>query len=252
VSPLFGCRTNSELCRVARVGTRTCPPSARRTAQALLAQRLRRLGVDVLVPLWRHAASKSEATRSAGNGPGLLMIRCSKSTGSSWDSLAPVEWAKNTGCSPALMGCCFVVVIGDWQTRGARGLCHPSSRPPRSWGAVPRQTALGAGHARWTPGGLSRDAAWTLPPPMASRKLVQRFELMRHVANGRTRAPSWWKGRVRMSSSCPMGARSRGDLQTQSDWPWRDSPQVPGVRYARLRATSSTYGAVTLIVVSEA
>ena len=27
-------------------------------------KRLRRLGLEVLVPLWRHAASKSEATRS--------------------------------------------------------------------------------------------------------------------------------------------------------------------------------------------
>src|SRR5206468_10684880 len=36
------------------------------------------------------------------------------------------------------------------------------------------------------------------------------------------------------------------DLQQQRDWPWRDSPQVPGMRYARLRATSPTYGAVTL------
>jgi hypothetical protein len=42
-----------------------------------------------------------------------------------------------------------------------------------------------------------------------------------------------------------------GDLQHQRNWPWRYSPQVPGVRYARLRATSPTYGAVTLIVVEE-
>src|SRR4029453_8070472 len=41
------------------------------------------------------------------------------------------------------------------------------------------------------------------------------------------------------------------DLQQQRDWPWRDSPQVPGVRYARLRATSPTYGGVTIILVSE-
>ena len=41
------------------------------------------------------------------------------------------------------------------------------------------------------------------------------------------------------------------DLQHQRDWPWRHSPQAPGVRYARLRATSPTYGAVTLIVVEE-
>ena len=41
------------------------------------------------------------------------------------------------------------------------------------------------------------------------------------------------------------------DLQQQRDWPWRESPQVPGVRYARLQATSQTYGAVILIVVQE-
>jgi hypothetical protein len=34
------------------------------------------------------------------------------------------------------------------------------------------------------------------------------------------------------------------DLQQPSDWPWRESPQVPGVRYMRLRATSPTYGPV--------
>jgi hypothetical protein len=40
-------------------------------------------------------------------------------------------------------------------------------------------------------------------------------------------------------------------LQQHREWPWRHSPQVPGVRYARLRARSPTYGAVTLIMVVE-
>jgi len=40
------------------------------------------------------------------------------------------------------------------------------------------------------------------------------------------------------------------DLLTPPDWPWRDSPQVPGRRYARLTATSATYGRVTLVVVN--
>jgi hypothetical protein len=48
-----------------------------------------------------------------------------------------------------------------------------------------------------------------------------------------------------------MGRQVKGhDLQQHYEWPWRQSPQVPGVCYARLRATSPTYGAVTLIVVS--
>ena len=62
--PLFGCRTNSELCRV-RGWDKNLPA---RLLGALpkrsWLKRLRRLGLEVLEPLWRHAASKSEATRS--------------------------------------------------------------------------------------------------------------------------------------------------------------------------------------------
>jgi hypothetical protein len=62
--PLFGCRTNSELCRV-RGWDKSLPS---RLLGALpkrsWIKRLRRLGVEVLVPLWRQAASASEATRS--------------------------------------------------------------------------------------------------------------------------------------------------------------------------------------------
>jgi hypothetical protein len=35
------------------------------------------------------------------------------------------------------------------------------------------------------------------------------------------------------------------------DWPWRDSPWEPRVRYARLRANSPTYGPVTLVMVDD-
>src|SRR5919201_1281115 len=62
--PLFGCRTNTELCRV-RGWDKNLPS---RLLGALpkrsWIKRLRRLGVDVLVPLWHHAASKSAATQS--------------------------------------------------------------------------------------------------------------------------------------------------------------------------------------------
>ena len=62
--PLFGCRTNYELCRV-RGWDKNLPS---RLLGALpkrsWIKRLRRLGLEVLLPLWRSAASKSEATRS--------------------------------------------------------------------------------------------------------------------------------------------------------------------------------------------
>jgi hypothetical protein len=48
------------------------------------------------------------------------------------------------------------------------------------------------------------------------------------------------------------GRKVKGhDLVHQADWPWRESPWEPHVRYARLAATSPTYGKVTVIIVDE-
>jgi hypothetical protein len=62
--PLFGCRTNTELCRVRgwdkNLPTRLLGALPKRS----WIKRLRRLGLEVLVPLWRHIASMSAATRS--------------------------------------------------------------------------------------------------------------------------------------------------------------------------------------------
>jgi hypothetical protein len=50
----------------------------------------------------------------------------------------------------------------------------------------------------------------------------------------------------------PNGRRVTGqDLLTRADWAWRDSLQLPGMRYARLTATSPTYGPVTVVIVKE-
>jgi hypothetical protein len=57
--PLFGCRTNTELCRVR--GWDKNLPSWLLSAlpKRSWIKRLRRLGLEVLVPLWRYAASAS-------------------------------------------------------------------------------------------------------------------------------------------------------------------------------------------------
>jgi hypothetical protein len=48
------------------------------------------------------------------------------------------------------------------------------------------------------------------------------------------------------------GRKVKGhDLVHQADWPWRESPWEPRVRYARLTATSPTYGEVTVVIVDE-
>ena len=57
------------------------------------------------------------------------------------------------------------------------------------------------------------------------------------------------EGKSTYTFELPDGRQVKGsDLQQPSEWPWRESPQVPGVRYVRLRATSPTYGAVTIVI----
>jgi hypothetical protein len=61
---LFGCRTPSELCRV-RGWDKNWPSRLLRAwPKRSWLKRLRRLGREVFVPLWRHVATKSAATQS--------------------------------------------------------------------------------------------------------------------------------------------------------------------------------------------
>jgi hypothetical protein len=61
---LFGCRTPSELCRVRGWDKNWPSHLLRALPKRSWIKRLRRLGLDVLAPLWRHVEAKSEATQS--------------------------------------------------------------------------------------------------------------------------------------------------------------------------------------------
>src|SRR5438105_898507 len=62
--PLFGCRTNTELCRVRGWDKNWPSHLLGALPKRSWLKRLRRLGLEVLLPLWRYAASASEATCS--------------------------------------------------------------------------------------------------------------------------------------------------------------------------------------------
>ena len=91
-----------------------------------------------------------------------------------------------------------------------------------------------------------------LPPPMVVvDSWFSDSKLMRHVAT--THEGTFLvEGKSTYTFDLPDGRQVKGyDLQKPGDWPWRQSPQVPGVRYVRLWATSPTYGAVTITIVKE-
>jgi hypothetical protein len=89
-----------------------------------------------------------------------------------------------------------------------------------------------------------------LPPPMiVADSWFSDSKLMRHVA---TTHQGTFLVESKSSYVFELADRRQvkgSDLQQHRDWLWRDSPQVPGGRYVRLRATSPTYGAVTITIV---
>ena len=248
--PLFGCRTNTELCRV-RGWDKNLPS---RLLGALpkrsWLKRLRRLGQEVLEPLWRHAASKSEATRSRWQWTWVADDSVFKKYGEQLGLVGTWWSGQEHRVLSGIDGVLLVVVLGEGKL--VVPVDFAIRRPDPSGPGAPCRDKL-----HWVQSMLDgRVAAFrrrgvNLPPPMVvADSWFSDSKLMRYVTTTH-QGTFLVEGKSTYVFELPDGRQVKGgDLQTQSAWPWRHSPQVPGMRYARLRATSSTYGAVTLIVVS--
>jgi hypothetical protein len=249
--PLFGCRTNAELCRVR--GWDKNLPSHLHSAlpKRSWLKRLRRLGLEVLVPLWHHAASKSEATRSRWQWTWVGDDSVFKKYGEQLGLVGTWWSGQEHRVLSGIDGVLLVVVVGEGKL--VVPVDFAIRRPdPQGPGAPCRdklhwvQVMLNGCVAAFRRRGIE------LPPPMVvADSWFSDSKLMRHVAT--THEGTFLvEGKSTYTFALPDGRQVKGsDLQQHRDWPWRSSAQVPGVRYVRLRATSPTYGAVTLIVVSE-
>jgi hypothetical protein len=249
--PLFGCRTNTELCRV-RGWDKNLPA---RLLGALpkrsWLKRLRRLGLEVLIPLWRHAASASAATRSRWQWTWVGDDSVFKKYGEQLGLVGTWWSGQEHRVLSGIDGVLLVVVIGDGKLVVPVDFAIRRPDPPGP--GTPCRDKL-----CWMQSMLDRRVAAfrrrgvALPPPMVvADSWFSDSKLMRHVAMTH-QGTFLVEGKSTYVFELSDGCQVKGyDLQQHRDWPWRHSPQVPGVRYARLRATSLTYGAVTLIVIEE-
>jgi DDE superfamily endonuclease len=249
--PLFGCHTNTELCRV-RGWDKNLPA---RLLGALpkrsWIKRLRRLGLEVLIPLWRHAASMSAATRSRWQWTWVGDDSVFKKYGDQL-SLVGTWWSgQEHRVLSGIDGVLLIVVIGEGKL--VVPVDFAIRRPDSAGPGAPCRDKL-----CWVRGMLDgcmaafRRRGIELPPPMVvADSWFGDSKLMRHVATTHE-GTLLVEGKSTYVFDLADGRQVKGhDLQQHREWPWRHSEQVPGVRYARLRATSPTYGAVTIIVVSE-
>ena len=250
--PLFGCRTNSELCRV-RGWDKNLPS---RLLGALpkrsWLKRLRRLGLEVLVPLWRYAASKSEATRSRWQWTWVGDDSVFKKYGEQLGLVGTWWSGQEHRVLSGIDGVLLVVVslaMANWSCPSTL----PSVGPiPQALGRRAATNCAGCRACSMDASPHFTDAAWHYRLLWSSRIAGLVIQSSCTMWPPPTRVRSSWKGRVAMSSNCLMGGRSRATTcSSTASGLGGHSEQVPGVRYARLRATSPTYGVVTITIVKE-
>jgi hypothetical protein len=249
--PLFGCRTSSELCRV-RGWDKNWPS---RLLGALpkrsWLKRLRRLGLEVAAPLWRHVASKSPATQSRWQWTWVFDDSVFRKYGEQL-SLVGTWWSgQHKRVLAGIDGLLLVLVIGDG--RLVVPVDFAVRRPdPVGPGAPCRdklrwaQTMLDERLAAFARRGLQ------LPPPMVvTDSWFGDSKLMQHV--GQTHQGTLLvEGKQSYALTLADGRQVKGrDLIQGQAWPWRPHPWEPRVRYIRLRAISPTYGQVTVVIVDE-
>ena len=199
----------------------------------------------MLVPLWRYAASKSEATRSRWQWTWVGDDSVFKKYGEQLGLVGTWWSGQEHRVLSGIDGVLLVVVIGDGKL--VVPVDFAIRRPDPTGPGEPCRDKL-----HWVQSMLDgRVAAFrrrgvALPPPMVvADSWFSDSKLMRLVATPTGHPPG--RRKKYLCFALPDGRQVKGsDLQQPSDWPWRYSPQVPGVRYVRLRATSPTYGAVTI------
>jgi hypothetical protein len=248
---LFGCRTNAELCRVRGWDKNLPSRLLRALPKRSWIKRLRRLGLEVLVPLWRHVQDRSPATQSRWQWTWVADDSVFKKSGAQLGLVGTWWSGQEKRVLSGIDGVLLVVVVGDGtlvvpvdfairrpDPTGPGGPCRDKLR----WGQVMLDGRIAALRRRGV----------ALPPPMlVADSWFSDSKLMRHVATTH-QGTLLVEGKSTYVFVLPDGRQVKGhDLQTPSAWAWRHSPQTPGVRYVRLRATSPTYGAVTITIVKE-
>jgi len=248
---LFGCRTPAELCRV-RGWDKNWPS---RLLGALpkrsWLKRLRRLGWEVLVALWRHVETKSPATQSRWQWTWASDDSVFKKSGQQLGLVGRWWSGQPKRVLAGIDGLLLVVVIGDGK------LVVPVAF------AIRRPDPVGAGapcrdKLSWTRTRLDerlaavRRRGLELPPPsLVGDSWFGDSTLMRHVYQ-QHHGTLLVEGK--QSSTCRLvdGRQVAGQDRIEGEmWPWREHPWEPRVRYVRLRATSPTYGNVTVVLVDE-
>ena len=248
---LFGCRTPSELCRVRGWDKHWPSRILGALPKRSWLKRLRRLALEVLAPLWRHVASKSPATQSRWQWTWVWDDSVFHKYGEQLGLVGRWWSGQHKRVLSGIDGLLLLVVIGDGRLVvpvdfairrpdpvGPGAPC----RDKLSWARVMLDERMAA---------LRRHGLEVPAPIMVADSWFSDSKLMQYV--GETHQGTLLvEGKQSYIFTLANGHKVKGhDLIEGKMWQWRQSPWEPGVYYVRLRATSPTYGQVTIVIVDE-
>jgi hypothetical protein len=247
---LFGCRTPSEVCRV-RGWDKNWPSRLLGSLpKRSWLKRLRRLGLEVLVPLWRHVEGKSEATKSRWQWTWATDDSVFHKYGEQLGLVGHWWSGQQHRVLSGIDGLLLVVIIGDGKL--VVPVDFAIRRPNPSGGGAPCRDKL-----NWARTLIDdrldalNKRGLDLPPPIVTGdSWFSDSKLMGHIRQ-QHQGTLLVEGKVSYTFTLADGRHVTGHDFIEGDWPWRDDPWEPRVRYVRLQAQSPTYGKVTVVIVDE-
>ena len=248
---LFGCRTPSELCRVRGWDKHWPSRLLGALPKRSWLKRLRRLGLEVLEPIWRHGQDMSPATQSRWQWTWVFDDSVVHKYGAQWGLVGRWWSGQQKRVLSGIDGLLLLVVVGAgrWIVPVDFALRRPDPVGPGApcrdklcWARLRLDERLAAFERR----GLA------LPPPLVvADSWLSDSKLMQHVGR-EYQGTLLVEGKQSYVFTLADGRQVKGqDFIQGKTWPWRQHPWEPRVRYVRLRAISPTYGQVTVVIVDE-
>jgi hypothetical protein len=248
---LFGCRHGHELTRVRGWNKNIPSQLLGALPKRSWLKRLRRLGLEILIAIWRHTHGQSASTHSRWQWRWLVDDSVFRTYGKPFGLVGRWYSGQYKRTVSGIDGVLLLVVIGD----GKRiipvdfAMRRPNPKGPgrRCYDKLTlTQNMLDERLAAFAKRGVK------FPPPMlAADSWFSDSKLMRSIAKAH-QGTLLVQGKRSSTFTLEDGRKVKGsDLVKSDKWSWQQSLHAPGCRYVRLRARSRTYGQVLLIVVDK-
>jgi hypothetical protein len=225
---LFGCRHGHELTRVRGWNKNLPSQLLGALPKRSWLKRLRRLGLEILLSIWRHTQGKSASTHSRWQWRWIVDDSVFRKYGKHLGLVGTWYSGQFKRTVPGIDGVLLLVVIGDGKLivpvdfairrpnpKGPGRRCHDKLTLPQNM----LDTRLAAFATRGV----------TLPPPMVvADSWFSDSKLMRYIAKAH-QGPLLVQGKRSYTFTLEDGRKLKGsDLLKADQWSWQQSLPAPG------------------------